>query len=286
MPSPLFIAHTSDGQPAVKRVVLDADIQGTVEGIFVDQHDAFTRDVLEEIPFVREYRPGADELFIIPTDQVPGVEPFLDAVDANPLDIAELGGDNPASINTKALFVKVDERVLVQKFTIGQVLSRRFLLGLQGNAYRRVVDTTFALGSSLAFVVEDGLIKFRNLQNMRSIMEMGEVYRAATEADVRQFADHPNFLIDDIDNFVGIVDQPSRKIIGSIIGSALLDNFGPEVIQRAAEETGLTIKMQDNRIVIPNDRREVKTLLQFLDESRYVGPLTGIPLIANSKRPA
>ena len=221
----------------------------------------------------------------IPVDAVPGVQLYFDTV-VGGLDVNPLGRDDPAAIRAKALFMGVQGRILVQQFTVSQVLNRRFLIGLRDDTYRRVNDTTLALGTSLTFVVEDGLIKFKNFQKMRSIMEMGDVYRAATEADVRQIANHPLLLVVDEEEFVGLVDQPSRKLIGSILDSGLLDNVTTDFLQQEAERTNLEVIRRGDQLVIPDDRHGLKAFLQLLDESRYNGPFTGRTMIANSKRPA
>ena len=282
---PLFIAHLDRGQPASRRVMLGPEIEAPIEGIFEEQYRALTDDIVDEIPFVREYQPGTDELLTLPIDAVPGVQLFLDTVNDG-LDVNPLGRDDPAAISTKALFMRVQNRILVQQFTVKQVLNRRFLLGLRGDTYRRVNDTTLALGTSLTFIVEDDLIKFKHFQNMRSIMEMGDVYRAVTEVDVRRIANHPRLLVEDEEHFVGLVDQPSRKLIGSILDAGLLDNITTDFLQQEAERTNMEVVRRGEQLVMPGDRRGLKAFLQLLDESRYIGHFSGRTLIANSKRPA
>ena len=285
-PNVLFVAHLAENQLVARRVELDNSIQETVGGLFEQQYQTFVDGVEEEIPFVRDWKPDKDELLTIPVERVPDAEVFTETVQRSAIAVSSLGGDNPATIGVKALFTPRGDSILVQRFAISQVLSRRFLLFLEGSVYRRITQPAFTFDNSLAFVIEGGLIKFRSLQIVRAILDVGEFYREATEEDVRQFAGHASFDVSDMDGFISIADQPSRKLISAITDAGSLDQFPPLVIQGAARETGLGVEVRDNKIVMPTNRRALKELLQFLDESRYRGPLSGTPFIANSRRPA
>ena len=284
-PSLLFVAHLDGEKLVAKRVELDNALQETVGGIFDQQYQTLMNGVEEEIPFVRDWKPDVDELLTIPAERVPETAMFFKAVEGNSLAVAGLGGANPASIGVKALFTQRQDSILVQKFAISQVLSRRFLLFLEGDVYRRITEPAFVFDNSLAFVIENGLVKFKSLQNVRSILDMGEFYKEATEEEVRQFAGHSSFDALDMEGFLRIADQPSRKLISAILEAGSLEQFHPLAIQQAAKDTGLDIEIRDDKIVMPTNRRAVKELLRFLDESRYRGPLSGTPYIANSRKP-
>ena len=269
MPS-LFITHISGENTLAKRVELSAGLQETIEGIFEEQYQRFVVDVEEENPFTREWKAGKEELLTLGVQEVPAVNVFVETVRGNAIAVPTLGTTNPANIGVKALFMGMGDRILVQQFTVGQVLSRRFLLGLRAGIYQRVEEPTFSLGSSLAFVVENGLIKFRSIEILRKIMDMADVYRTATEQEVRQFATHGSLVVADVDGFVELADSPSRKMISAVIDSGVLDTYNTAYIQRAAQTTGLVVQIQNGLIVMPNNRRDVKGLLQFLTENRYL----------------
>ena len=121
---------------------------------------------------------------------------------------------------------------------------------------------------------------------MRSILQVLELYREATDPEVRDFADHPRLMVEDLEDFVLSADQVTRKLVNAVVASEVLDTYYPADIQAAAKATQLEIELQNGRIVMPSGRREMKDLLQFLDESRYSGPLSGRPYVTNSRRPA
>ncbi len=290
MPENLFAAcriNRNRGELSPKRVQLDGTIQDEVEGIFIQQRSSFLEGIDEEIPFDGRWKPDPNQLLTI--EVPPGASLFRNTLDQDAINVPDLDVANFTNEGVRALFTGEalggDMRVLVQNFHIGQVLSRKFLLFQSGNVFRRLSRPAFVLDTSLAFVIEGGLIKFKSPQKLRSVIDITDIYRAATEPEVRAFAVHQHFAVDDIEQLVESADEPARKLIHAISNSGVL-GFAPTQIQQAAQLTQLTITMQGGKIVLPSTRRELKEVLQFLDESRYSGPLTGTPYVTNSRRPA
>ena len=289
MPANLFAACRNREQLTARLVDLDGDIQDQVEGLFIQQMQNFYEGVDEELPFDGRWRPAANELLSI--EITPEATLFRETLLGNAIAIPRLETANLATEGIKALFIgeegnvqNGDQRVFVQRFHGGQVLNRRFPLILRGNAFDRIRDPAFILDTSLTFVIEGDLIKFRSFEKLRSILDVTDIYREATDGEVRNFAGHESFHVGDIEALLLAADQVSRKFIHAISVGGILDEYTPADIQQAAQQTELEMVLQNNRIVLPPTRRELKDLLQFLDESRFSGPLTGRPYVTNSRR--
>ena len=164
------------------------------------------------------------------------------------------------------------------------MLNKRFTLGLHNNSFRRLSDFAFTLNNSLTCIIEDGKIKFKSFHKLRSIINMNEVYREATDQEVSTFASHANLDIPDIDTFITATDQQCRTLIHAIARDGILDDHTPNTISRAAQETGLVIETRNDKIIMPTESGEIKDFLQFLNESRYSGPLSGQTYITNSRK--
>lgn len=289
MPENLFAACRINGELVSRRVRLDATIQDQVEGIFAHQAQAYFEGVDDEVPFDGRWKPDANELLTL--EVTPEAEILRETLTGNPTAVEPLDLANFANVGVKALFTSDGTndagRVLVQRFTAGQVLNRKFALFLQNNSFRRLTAPAFTLASSLAFVIDDGLIKFRSFPNLRAVFDVTEIYREATDQEVRGFAVHPSLHVAEVENFVLTADQVTRKLINAVTASDVLEAYTPTEIRDAAARTQLVIELEDDgRIVLPAGRREVKDLLQFLDESRYNGPLSGRTYVTNSRKPA
>ncbi|WP_353223209.1 Kiwa anti-phage protein KwaB-like domain-containing protein [Salinisphaera hydrothermalis] len=289
MPQNLFAACRTDGGELIaKRVRLDANVQQAIEAVFTEQETAFREGVTDEMPFDGSWTPNEDEFLTI---EVPAeAQIFADTINANAIAVADIDTAAFSDEGIKALFTGVAEngatKVLVQRFTSQQVLERRFALLQQGNTFRRLTESAFALDNSLACLIEDGKIKFKSQHKLRSIINMLDIYRAATDQEVHAFAAHESLEVEDVANFVSTTNQVSRKLIHAITNNETLDNHAPADIQAAARETDLAIVVRNGRIVVPTAHSEIKALLQFLNESRYSGPLSGQPFVTNSQRPA
>ena len=80
------------------------------------------------------------------------------------------------------------------------------------------------------------------------------------------------------------MDEGSRKIIRRITRSGVLNDYNFGEIRDRANSVGLKIESHDDKLVLPNDKREIKTILRFLDESVYRGTFSNETFETNSKR--
>lgn len=287
MPS-LFAACRVEGVLQVKRVRLDAAVQRSVMDLFEGQEQEFREGVTNEVLFCGNWNPDPEEVLTI---EIPAeAEIFEATIRANATAVPNVDIEHFTEEGIKALFTgRVRNNratVLIQRFTSQQVLSKRFALFQERNAFRRLTETAFSLDSKLTCIVENGLIKFKSVGNLRSIIDMIEIYREATNQEVVDFAAHRSLHIADVQNFVANTNQICRKLIHAISDNHVLNDYTPAEIQTAAQATNLTVNITNGRIAVPADGAGIKELLQFLNESRYSGPLSHRPYVTNSQRPA
>lgn len=285
----LFAVCRSNGDLIAKHVRLEESVQREVEAQFDEQETEFRDGVTIEIPFDGSWKPDSEELLTIDVPQDAKI--FEATISANAMSFQDVDTKAFLDEGIKALFTGVSNngstKVLVQRFTQQQRLERgKFSLLMSGNTFRRLSEPAFSLDTSLTCIIEEGKIKFKSQQKLRSIINLLDIYRAATDQEVEAFAGHANLEVADVAVFVATTNQTSRKLIHIVANNRILDAHSPQDIQRAAQDTGLTIKVENDKIVMPTDHAEIKALLQFLDESRYAGPLSGKPFITNSRRPA
>ena len=287
MPQNLFAACRTDKQLVVKRVRLDDTVQGQVEKIFTEQEEQFRANVNAEVPFDGSWKPDENEFLTIDVPQEAAI--FEESLNVNPTSIEDVNVNAFSDEGIKALFtgdsMNGATKVLVQRFTSQQMLEKKFALLLTGNAFCRLSDSAFTLDSSLTCIIEDGKIKFKSYPKLRSIIKMKEIYRAATDDEVRDFANHNNLKIMNIEKFVADTNQSIRKLIHAIVSNNILTNVSATLIKQEAFRTNLSVDVQNDKIIMPTEPKEINDLLLFLNERRFFGPISRQTYITNSRRP-
>ena len=283
----LAICKPTNGPIVIKRVEISQPVQATIDGMFQQQATNFLEGIDEEVPFGGDYKPNSDEILVL---DAPHEVDQMEQAGLNPLDLEVIGAENFASEPVKGLFVYPGEggggRVLIQAFTAQQFLARdRMALLFDGNSFRRVTEPSFALDNKLIAIAENHQIKFKSFHFLKRIFVLEDVYREATDQQIDSFCEHTSLHIEDIDAVKSSSNQHIRKLFHAVQAANVLDQSPVADIQAKAEELGLGLTIQDNRIVVPTDRQGLKEFLRFLDESIYQGPLSAQRLVASSKRP-
>lgn len=282
----LFAACRINKELRAKRVHLDRSVQQDIETIFKDQEADFRQDVTDEVSFDGDWKPEPNEFLTIDIPQEAKI--FVESIDSNAVSVPSINTKEFGQEGIKALFTGSSNRgstkVLIQQFSSRQMLSNKFALVFKGNAFRRLVDQAFTLDTSLTCILEDEKLKFKSFHKMRSIIDLSDFYREATETEVRSFAKHPTFEVADIERFLSESDQTIRKLIHSVTCMETLDKYSAKEIKEAAKDIKMDIPIKKRRIVMPESRAEIKILLHFLNDGLYEAPLSKQRYVTNSKK--
>lgn len=284
----LFALCKLTNQPVtIKRVEIAQPVQNIIGGLFQQQAADFLDGVDEEVAFGGDYKPDADEILVL---NAPEEVATMEAALGNPLGVEVMDSRNFVNENIKGLFVSLGDgdngRTLIQTFSAQQFLARnRVALIFDGNSFRRVTEPSFAIDNKLVAIAENGQLKFKSFHLLKRIFVLEAVYREATDQQIETFCQHASLLVDDVEQVKIHSDQIIRRLIHAVQAANVLDQSTVVEIQTKAQELGLNLTVRNDQLVIPNDRKQLKGFLKFLDESIYAGPLSARPLVANSKRP-
>lgn len=113
---------------------------------------------------------------------------------------------------------------------------------------------------------------------------MNEYYRSATDQEVQAFTTSNKLSFEDTEAFKTAANTWIRRKIAMINDSDVLVNYKASEIKKLAKDAGITITVEDKKVVIPNDKEQIKIILGFLDEEAYRGPFSQNTFLANSKR--
>lgn len=271
----------------IKRIPLNGALQNPVTQIFSDQEAAFRANRPNEVAFDGDWNPDEDEILVL--NATAEANAMVAAASGNVLALPTINAGNFDAENIKALFVGVDQggalRLLVQRFTAAQILSRKFAVIANNNQFNQITDPAFNLATSLTCIVEGGQIKFDSYHTLRAVFDVLEFFAAATDDDIDDFANHDSIAIANVPALKELVTQTERKLIHKLASSGVLDAHTPRQIQARARAIGLAVTLANGQIVFPDDKQEIRRLLRFLDDSLYQAPLSGQRYVTNSKRP-
>lgn len=273
----------------ILRLELDAETQKAVCETFAAAKDDLITDK-SRVPFDGSYKPHRDEFLTIESFQLP-VE-IMDAI-RNPLGVAAFDKENEEFPEIKAIFV--GERiqtgetekfnVAFQRFRKEQYISTKlFNLFFEKNTFFREKRFGISISDTIDCYFTEGELLFSSFYFARQVFDLGQYYRSATDNEVDSFTTNDALAIENTESFKGMADTWIRRKIAMINDSKVLTNYTASEIKTIAADTGVSIDIKEEKIVIPNDKETIKVILGFLDEEAYRGPFSQKTYLANSKR--
>lgn len=272
------------GKITLKLVPMDHKLQTSVSQLFLDQESDFRRSCHEK-SFNQNWIIDNDEIATVlePTnltifdsirrDDVSTMEPILNA--------------SKDQIKALAMFFtdESESRILIQGFTKRQLLQRKFALFLDRGSYTGITSNGLILNNKLVCIIEAGVIKFKNLKSLGGFLDTSHYLKEASDSDLTLFVKNALFEEPDESNFCDIADSIIRQKIRNILDRDVLSHVCVSTIQERAKLASVSVEVNHQRIVLPKDRKRLKELVKFLNDERYVGPVSEKSMITNSCRP-
>lgn len=294
-PSNLFALVDDDDSP-IRRIPLTAALNSELEQLFAGQQEALLGDK-QQIAFTGSYNVDEGEIFTITDYPLPHV---IGQAIGNPLTCPVLNL-NTETHRIKALFsgnwTAANKAVNFQVFDAGKLLSNRWtLIGLPihaGDTYKRLEEPGLILQDKLTAHFYNGTLYFSSYHNTKRFLDLADYYREATDTDLDNFAATELFAFENEAGFKEQADSIIRKKIALLQKNEVLKDLAVADIQNVAinfnaelpEEHHIAIMVNDaGKLVIPEDKKQLKELIRFLDEDYVTAPLTKRKCLTNSKQ--
>jgi len=286
-----LFAILDDAQTPVRRIPLTEQFRQELGEFFSGQKQEFISDK-QEIEFTGSYNVDPGEIFTIAEYPLP--ETISNAL-GNPLNnpILDL---NTETNRIKALFTghwsDQEQQVSFQVFNSGKLLSKGWTLIGSGGNYKKLEEPGLILHDKLTAQFENGTLLFVSYHNTKRFLDLSEYYREATDTDLDAFAENELFEFEDQTTFKGNADSIIRKKIALLQKNNVLKDLSvtdivavvDDLNENIAEEHKINIKTNNGKLVIPQDKKELKELIRFLDEDYVTAPLTQRRCLINSKK--
>ena len=285
----IFVLAGNSHSNEIFRIEIDADTQAAICCCFSEAKDKLTANK-ERMVFDGSYKPNEDEFFAIENFQI--IDEIKDAI-RDPLGVTafkKIEGEYP---EIKAIFigerteVSNSERfnIAFQRFRKEQYISTRWYnLFFENNTFFRQNGFGISISDSIDCYYTNGELRFVSFFFARQVFDLGEYYRSATDGEVTAFASNTNLEIENTEAFGKMADTWIRRKIAMINDSRVLEEYSASDIAQRAQEVGVIIATNGSKIMLPNDKKQVKVILGFLDEEAYKGPFSQNTYLANSKR--
>lgn len=290
-PSNLFALVDDDDAP-IRRIPLTAALNTELAQLFAEQQTALLGDK-QSIAFTGSYNVDEGEIFTIADYPMPQA---IGQAIGNPLTCPALDLNNETH-RIKALFsgtwTAANKIVNFQVFDAGKLLKRGFTLIGSGDNYKKLEEPGLMLQDKLTAHFHNGTLYFSSYHNTKRFLDLADYYREATDTDLDDFAATDLFTFEDEAAFKEQADSIIRKKIALLQKNEVLKDITVADIQTVAgnfnaelpEEHHITITVNDaGKLVIPEDKKQLKELIRFLDEDYVTAPLTRRKCLTNSKQ--
>lgn len=287
----LFALMNKDSAVKIYRIDLDRKTNSDITKTFLDQTSFFETHHNIELPFEAGYNPSYNECSYI--NNFTDANILLDAVKRNtamPKWTQQIGLDNITALFMAPEHPQIKDKIAIQSFTKKQILNASKYLWLNKDVFSLSELMGFNLDDKLVAIIQNNKIKFKNFNNLRSIFEMNKYFANATLQQIDDFVKQSIFDLPQGFDLASLADNVIRKKVTLINNSGILTQHSVVDITTAA--TTLNFKIHttgigaQQKIMMPSTKKEIKELLDFLDEDYFNSEITKQRFRSNSKRKA
>ena len=286
-----FFAITGEAdEDSVRILSLNQNLQRALSVKFWELYQEFM-SYEEEVEFDGGYRPGSNEILVIPDFTLPEhvAETLGSTLGQDTLSESDL---NDNSLRLKGIFGVPQGKaksILVQGLTNGHRLTRsKVNMMLMGNTFTLIEHPGVIIQENLSAVYNRKNLYFRAFGKVKTFLDVSEFYTEATDQQIDDLFKKNPITVEDRGEFDAQTDSFIRKKIYGIVKKETLADFTPKLIKSTAQKYGisLTVKKVRNKdmITLPSDKKELKIALRFLDEDILESQLSSKVYVSNSKR--
>lgn len=281
-----FFALLRSNDIQIRRIPVEQNVERDVKLLFTSHYDEYFSEDMNLESFEAGYTPQEDTTSYV---TMPLSEVFNDIPD-NTTVYNELDRDNEIT-DIKVIFIydETSQLYYFQNFDKRNLLSRRAVAFWSNN------NTFTTLQASNSFIIDnvvhaihkEGRLYFKNFVQAGKVFDLTSFFSEASEQDMDEVFGEPLFN-SDIQWLKDNSDSVMRKQITALKKSGILDKVKPETkkFKDAAKRVGIPEGVYNTgQIVLPQDKKQCKQVLAFLNQDIFPGLLTPKQLFrTNSKK--
>lgn len=283
MPDYQFFVTVDDNENPLRRIQLSRELKEELSEIFFHQKETFLSE-REEIEFTGDYNVDSEQIHRVSDFQIPEI--MKQAID-NALEIPVLIiADDIKLKGFWGGYKEGDDYIVsAQLLDSSKIVGKKFTIMMGTNTYSKLDHKGLIVQDYLVAHFDRNKLLFQSYHNAKRLFELTEHYREATETEVSEFCYHDFFHVDSIDDPLVFVSSLIRKKIFLIQKNQVLNGTNITDIVARAKELDIEISRHENgKIVFPNDKKRLKSFVNFFNEDIFVSPITKRKCETSSKR--
>lgn len=285
----VFIIVRENKTDKIYKLETDNETQREINNVF----DASAAELTEKqrIAFTGSYTPLEDEVLYIQNFNLS--DELKDAF-RDPVSVESFNPGLSENQDIRAICIGYCENTdSGEKFTAAFQRFRRDQYISVGKIRLLFDNTTFTrdrragiiISENIDCVFQENSLIFLSYYYARQVFNLAGYYRTASDGDVDHFIASPVFNFNGNETaFKESANSWVRRKIALINDSGVLTRFSASEIKGLAHNSGIDIAVEDQKIVFPAEKEDMKVLLSFLDEEAYQGPFSKDTFVSTSKR--
>ena len=286
-----LVAITKHGkQTRLLHISVLKDLQYEFKQTWEDHLDAFPD---EKVEFDPGYKLEEDECFVMKKFNLPDWLSGISRENINNLDgLGDINQhEDKFSIKGIVGFAQDEsgkELLLFQNFIPSHVINPGRFLFWERDTYKTNKSPGLTLENRLiaVYITEERKLMFSDFSKINKVIPLIIYYKEAWEPEIRQILQHQNLAPINIDKLAKDPSKLFRTQFAILRDSKVLDEYSVEDIEKSARECKFDIQIEEGKIIFPENKKDARKLLIFLNEGRYQGPITHKTYETNSKREA
>ena len=275
--------------PEVRKLPVVREMQVELKAHFDMRWAEFYPQGTELVRYSPGYRPESGELVWVPSFELP---PAIASLSPSPASMPMVSEDElesgrlhalvavrqaPTLGETDFLFQSLDSRCVVRREGITLFAS--------GDLFRKNDKAGVVIRDAIDAYARAGQLFFSSEFVVRRFLDLTPLFVEATTPELRSFIADATFAPVNEQAFLAVADQWVRRKVKLIGSRGVLGRVTPDEIHEAAAKFGIPVTMSGDRLVLPEDKKDLKVLLRFLDDDYLESDLTQAHYVTNSKRP-
>lgn len=263
---------------SIRKINLLQTVTDSIKNVFISNGSLLLNEDTTEIKFDGNYSVQEEEVLYVEMSLPDDVsEAYSNSIGMNVLD---LDVDE-----VKTLFWVESDVYYFQNFDKRKLLQNKNVIFWNKTTFDKLTEKALIIENVVNAIYKDSKFYFVSYANANKIFSLLDFFEAASDEQIDEFVKIDQ-LEADADWLKGNANSLLRKQITLVKNSNILEYVSPSKIVNAAKKFKLTIPLANGKLQLPNNKKQCKDILTFLNEQFYIGLITGNKYRTNSKRSA